>query len=333
MLADQDINALVYGPDTVDEDVRAQARDYVTIATEADRIEWFGQPEWDVAHVFDRWDANDPVWKTTNTRAAAAIRERWQDGDILGLIGGLCQQQIITDLADINPLTTEWGIGYSGIIDGTHKVFESYSWMHHIAARRPTDDMHFFDAVIPNCFDLRDFAPSDDTGDYLLYMGRPNPRKGLPIIQEIAHRSDYPIVIAGQPGADIKGADYVGVVTGQEKTELLAGARALLCPTTYLEPFGGVAVEAMMSGTPVISTDYGAFTETVLSGISGFRCRTLRDFMHAVDNIDLLDRKQIRTYAEDCYSTERGAQLYGQYLATLETLYQDGWYAGVESNY
>jgi glycosyltransferase involved in cell wall biosynthesis len=316
--------AIVYGPD-VHEVV--QCEEYVPVVHESDRLAWFGAPEWDKDQVFDRWDAADVAWTTMNHRAAVAIRERWQDGDILGLIGGLCQVQIISELADLNPLTTEWGIGYSGVIEGTHKVFESYAWMHHVAARRPSDEMQFFDAVIPNCFDERDFIFSADLGDYLLYLGRPNPRKGLPIIAEIAARTDLRVVIAGQPGPAIPGTDYVGMVLGDEKAKLLAGARAVLTPTTYLEPFGGVAVEAMLSGTPVIASDYGAFTETVVQEVSGFRCRMLSEFLDAVEEVEYLDRTVIRDLALSRYGLPTGIRLYAQYLARLETLYGDGWYA------
>jgi len=328
MLARADIEVLVYGPDIRDPEVDEDATDYTVIVEEADRERWFGAPEWNTDVVFDRWDLNDPCWRLTNERAARQIHQRWEPGDILALIGGLCQAQIITDLGDLKPLTTEWGIGYSGVIEGTHKVFESYAWMHYVAARRPDDDLHFFDAVIPNCFDTADFNASDTPGDYLLYMGRPNPRKGLPIIAEIAKRVDIPVLIAGQPGPVIPGTEYVGLVTGEVKADLLAGARALLCPTTYVEPFGGVAVEAMMSGTPVIATDYGAFTETVTAGM-GFRCRMLREFLDAVDEATSLDRTLIRRRAVERYSTTAGAKAYSAYLHTLSTLYGDGWYSGV----
>ncbi len=331
MLAGSGIQTLVYGPDVRDEQVDQDASEYTVITDEADRKEWFGVPEWNRNEVFDRWDENDPCWRIPNQRAATAIRERWQSGDILALIGGLCQEQIMNELLELKPLTTEWGIGYAGVIERTHKVFESYAWMHHVAAKRPNDDMHFFDTVIPNCFDLDDFDLGITAGDYLLYLGRPNPRKGLAIIEEIAQRTDVPVLVAGQPGANIPGTTYVGLVTGDVKKKLLAGARALLCPTTYLEPFGGVAVEAMLSGTPAIATDYGAFTETVVHGISGYRCRMLAEFMDAVEQSQDIDRAGVRAYAEARYSTQVGAGLYTEYLQRLSSLYEDGWYAGTKT--
>jgi glycosyltransferase involved in cell wall biosynthesis len=326
MLDMRNIDALVYGPDIRDDDLERQAIDYVDIVDESDRQAWFGQPEWPISQVFDRWDVNDVCWRETNARAAAAIRERWQPGDILGIIGGACQAPIVAALNDLRPVVTEWGIGYSGLIAGTHRVYESYAWMHQLAGKYEGDDIRYFDTVIPNCFDSDDFDVSTKTGDYLLFMGRPNPRKGLDIIREINARTDLPLVVAGQPGHDIPDAEYVGVVTGKQKRELLAGARALLSPTTYLEPFGGVAVEAQMSGTPVIATDYGAFTETVINGMSGYRCRMLRDFLSAVDRCADLDRASIAARAHQLYSLQRGSQLYSDYLTDLTTLYGEGWY-------
>lgn len=331
MLARADIHALVYGPDIADSEVHALSDDYVTIVDEDDRQRWFGAPEWPRSRVFDRWDINDVAWTTTNQRAADAIRERWQPGDILGIIGGLCQKQIVESLADLHPLVCECGIGYSGVVPGTHRVYESYAWLHHVAGFYREDDMRFFDDVIPNCFDLNDFDFSATQGEYLLYMGRPNPRKGLKIVEEIAKRVDIPVLIAGQPGEPIPGTQYIGLITGDEKKKVLAGARALLTPTVYLEPFGGVAVEAMLSGTPVIATDYGAFTETVIPGLTGFRCRQLVDFLDAADEVSDIDRHAVRAYAESHWTLEVGSRLYGNYLTRLETLYTDGWYAGADA--
>lgn len=322
---------IVYASDVRTDKVQDEAAAYHAVVTEVDRVQWFGQPEWPTDRVFDRWDENDICWRTMNTRAAALIRENWQPGDILGLIGGLCQKQIIDELADLAPLVCEWGIGYSGVIPGTHRVYESYAWMHHVAARLNTDDIRFFDTVIPNCFDEDEFIVSKKPGDYLLFVGRPNPRKGLAIVADIAKHSDLPLVVAGQPGADLGGIEHehVGVVTGKAKAELFAGARALLCPTLYLEPFGGVAVEAMMSGTPAIATDYGAFTETIRHGYTGFRCRTLAEFMLAVEQAETLDRAAIASYARTQYSLTRGSISYDDYLQKLDSLYAEGWYANL----
>lgn len=327
MLDRAGIDALVYGPDV--HDPLPDSTQYFPVVFEADRQRWFGAPEWDNSTVFNRWDINDESWTTMNRRAAHVIRENWQPGDILGIIGGLCQQQIVTDLGDLAPLVCEWGIGYSGVLPGSHRVFESYAWMHHVAGYYRDDEMRFFDTVIPNCFDPEDFTFSASTGEYLLFMGRPIARKGLPIVADIAKRTSLPVLIAGQPGDPIPGTEYVGLVTGKEKADLLAGARALLAPTTYLEPFGGVVPEAMMSGTPVITTDYGAFTETVINGVTGIRCRILSEFMNAIDQVTLLDRTQIRDLALLRYSTTTGASLYGDYLNRLASLYGDGWYSGV----
>lgn len=323
------IDAIVYGPDVHD---TPGAAEYYDVVTEADRKDWFGQPEWDRDAVFDRWDTQDVCWTTMNHRAADLIRENWEHGDIVGIIGGLCQQQIIAEIADLGPLVVEWGIGYSGVIPGTHRVFESYAWMHHVAGLTHSDDMRMFDTVIPNCFDLDDFAFSQTPGDYLLYMGRPIARKGLPIIADIAARTNLPVLMAGQPGDPVPGTEHVGLVTGKKKAELLAGARALLTPTTYLEPFGGVAVEAMMSGTPVIATDYGAFTETVVDGVTGYRCRMLSEFLDAVDKIADLDRLTVANHAIARYSLDAGARMYGDYLRRVHTLYGDGWYSPTPEN-
>lgn len=56
---------------------------------------------------------------------------------------------------------------------------------------------------------------------------------------------------------------WVGAVNGREKARLLAGARALLFPVLWPEPFGLVVVEALMSGTPVIASPYGSLSELV----------------------------------------------------------------------
>lgn len=319
--------AILYGPDVYDP--LPASVEAVPVVMAGDRQAWFGRETWDQNNVFNRWNPDDVAWATMNARAATAIRERWRPGDVLGIIGGACQASIVDALADLGPLVVEWGIGYIGVLDNAHHVFESYAWAHHVAGLRGQDEFAAYDAVIPNCYSVDEFDFRDRHDGYLLFVGRPTARKGLPIVEEIARRVDMPVYRAGQPGVDVPGTEYVGLVTGADKRALFAGAAALLAPTTYLGPFEGVSVEAMLSGVPVICTDWGAFTENVMNGVTGRRCRTLRDYLEAVEEcaaFDDVDRVNIRNHARSRWTLDVGSRAYHEYLQRVSNLYGEGWY-------
>jgi glycosyltransferase involved in cell wall biosynthesis len=82
----------------------------------------------------------------------------------------------------------------------------------------------------------------------------------------------------------------------------------------------------MMTGTPVITTDWGAFTETVEQGVTGWRCRTLGEFAWAVRYAGTLDRNEIRSNAYNLYSTDEVRHDYDRYFTRLATLSGAGWY-------
>lgn len=300
----------------------ASCTEHVPVVFDVDRKRWF--PEWTHEQVWDGFDAERPWWTEMNQRAIDAIRERAQPGDVLGVIAGTCQQQIAEAFPDM--FVVEWGVGYSGVF-APFRVFESHAWRHHVAGLQHADDLRWYDAVIPNSFDINEFADAPRSSDgFLLYLGRMTPRKGMEVVQELANRG-HDVVTAGQGEVRIEGARHLGLVRGIQKRELLATAKAVLVPTTYLEPFGGVAVEAMMSGTPVITTDWGAFTETVDHGFTGYRCRTLGEFTRAVELVDRLDRREIQQNARLRFSTDVVAHQYQAYLDRLRELEDPaGWY-------
>lgn len=300
----------------------AKVTEFITVVPEDDHKKWFGHYNWDV-QVFDQWSDGAACWMTMNHRAAAAIRERRKPGDILCLTMGISQEPIAAMVPGMRSVET--GIGYEGIIrDGLH-VFESYAWMHFVYGQMKIMDGRFFDTVIPNSFEDTDYTFKSKKDDYLLYLGRLTSRKGMEIVKELA-KSGHKIKMAGQGDLRIPYTEYLGVVRGHERAELLANAKALLCPTIYIEPFGGVAVEAMLSGTPVICTDFGAFTETVHPGVNGFRCHTLNDFENATRDCERLHPDIIRDFAKK-YLTENIRHEYDTYFKRVATLDGQGWYA------
>lgn len=301
----------------------APCDELVTCITEAERQAAVGADHYTLAS----FDYRRPHWRTFNDRAIAGIRRLAQPRDFICVIGGLAHKQI----ADAFPamLTVEFGIGYGGTF-AKFRVWESYAWMHTCygsSNRNPNELVgQWFDAVIPSYFEVDQFPFASRKSDYFLFMGRLTERKGYQIAADTCERLGARLIVAGQ-GTPPKYGEYVGVVGAKDRGTLMAGARALFVPTTYIEPFGSVAVEAMLCGTPVIATDWGAMTETVVEGVTGFRCRTLAEFMGAARAVGSLDPARIRAHAVKRYSLDAVAALYQRYFERLETLWGEGWYA------
>lgn len=284
-----------------------------------------------------------PAWPTEaqsaafNRAATANLLTHSEPGEMVLFTAGWTHKPIADKLP--GRICIEPGVGYEGIFTN-FCAFESSAWMHHVYAKKGINDGRFFDAVIPNYFDLDDFPrinPSPEKGQYLMFLGRLIERKGLHIAAEIAKAAGMPLVVAG-PGGKMKDGKligdgvtiegdikYVGALNVEERSAYLAGARALLVPTTYIEPFGGVAVEAMLSGTPVIATPWGAFRETVNPGESGFLFHTLREAVMAVKEAGSLLPSLIRSDAER-YSLDVIRFRFLHWFRQLDTLNGEGWY-------
>lgn len=283
-----------------------------------------------------------PAWPTDaqtqlfNSRAIAALRERVGQHDLILLTAGWTHKPVAD--AFPNHICCEPGVGYEGIATN-YCAFESAAWMHSVYAQKGIKDGRWFDAVIPNYFDPSEFpVVNKGDGDYLLFLGRLISRKGPHIASEIAEAAGLPLLVAGAggkqvgadivaPGVTIKNAEYVGPVGVAQRAELLAGARALLFCTTYIEPFGGVMVEAMIAGTPVVATDWGAPTEVVEEGVSGFRFRTLAEAKQSVEKCSALDPIGTRNYALSRYSLDAVAPQFERWFGRLTSLWDKGWYA------
>jgi len=267
---------------------------------------------------------------------AAEIGKRLGERDFLLCAWGWGHKPIadlLGDAVDHAILPVESGIGYSDTWT-KYRVFESYAWMNYVYGRDGVVNGPCYDAVIPNFFDPAEFTYSDRKEDFILYLGRLVKRKGLDVVVEATRQAGVRLVIAGQgtlrneeEGLDLQGdhLEFVGYADVEKRRDLMSRARALILPTYYVEPFGGVTIEAMLSGTPVITTDWGAFGETVLHGLTGYRCRTLEQFVWAVRNVGGLAPAACRAWALDNFSLKRVGRMYDEYFRQLYGLWGAGW--------
>ena len=285
-----------------------------------------GKPKNDPLHI-PHFDAAEPLFSDFSLKVIEKMKDRIQPRDFICIIGGAAQQAIADAFPD--NMAVEYGIGYSGVF-AKYKVFESYAWMHMIygaSAEPHSVDGRYYDAVIPNYFDPDEFTYQAEPMGYYLFLGRMVDRKGWRVAVDVCEELGVPLVLAGHgdPGKLPSNCEYVGAVGPRDRDRLLGGAIATFTPTSYIEPFCGVHVESMLCGTPVITTDWGVFTETVVPGV-GFRCRTRTEFCDATKRASDLDRWAISDYARSKFTTGVVAPQYDAYFRRLMTLWDDGWY-------
>src|SRR5947199_7244243 len=157
------------------------------------------------------------------------------------------------------------------------------------------------------------YSLCNTTGDYLAFLGRISPEKGVPQAIEIAKRSGMPLKVAAK--IDKADAEYyqtvikpllkdpivefVGEIGYPEKNDFLGDAAALLFPINWPEPFGLVMIEAMACGTPVIAYPRGSVPEIVDDGITGFLVHNAEEAAKAVEGIAAIERRSCRRRFEE----------------------------------
>jgi glycosyltransferase involved in cell wall biosynthesis len=182
------------------------------------------------------------------------------------------------------------------------------------------------------------YTLDDAPGDYLAFVGRASPEKRLDLAIEIARRAGMPLKVAMKIDRNDRpyyeevikpllrgpGVELVGEIGDDEKQAFLGGARALLFPIDWPEPFGLVMIEAMACGTPVIAFRRGSVPEVIDDGVTGFVCDDVEQAVHAVERLSTLSRDACRHTFERRFTAGRMAEDYVRAYRQLTARSHDG---------
>ncbi len=299
------------------EDSRVECTEHVTVLT-ADVIRAHYRDHDTRQDLYRREPGVDDHF-TANALREIAARKR--PHDFLLCFWGLGHKPVADAFGDL--LVVEPGIGTNESF-APFRVFESYAIMNYHYGREGRLLMPWYDAVIPCAVDPEDFEFRDRKEDHFLYLGRVMKNKGLDIAIQVTDKIGARLKVAGPGRLEALGYDPIpghvevlGPVGVTERRSLLASSRALLAPTYYNEPFGKVVIEALASGTPVVTSDWGGFAETNAHGCTGYRCRTFEQFEWAARNVHRISRAACRRYAIENYSIGRVSAMHEEYYSSL----------------
>jgi glycosyltransferase involved in cell wall biosynthesis len=174
-------------------------------------------------------------------------------------------------------------------------------------------------AVIHHGIDVDRVPVGSGDGGYACFLGRMCPDKGPREAALIARAAGVPLKMAAklrEPAerdyfaAEVQpllcsDVEYVGEVGAHEKFELLGSACALLNPIQWAEPFGLVMIEALATGTPVVTTPAGSAPEIVDDGVTGYLRAPPPELTDALRDAAGLDRAACRSAAMRRFHTGR----------------------------
>ena len=306
--------------------------EHVTVITNDDLKIAYGNYDW--RKNFFKFDTNDHAYKTFYANAIREVGKRKRKNDFILPFWGAGTRPVCDAHPDM--ITVEPGIGYAGGHWARFKIFESYAIYHAYYGLESvgTCKQDWYDTVIPNYFDPEDFTYNDKKDDYFLFLGRVYEGKGVNIAVQATEAIGAKLIIAGQNSLKQMGytetpahVTELGYADVETRRKLMANAKGAFVASLYTEPFGGVQVECLFSGTPTITTNWGSFTENNIHGVTGYRCTTFEQFTWAAKNIGNIKPEACRDFALNNFSLDVVAQKYEEYFQSVLNVYNgNGWY-------
>ena len=231
------------------------------------------------------------------------IRSRARPGDIVCHVYGP-NMEVYNLLPDCRHI--EICVGYTASPGLPFRMYESSAWMHWHYGKAGQEDGNHYKWVIPSPIDADKWTFREEPDDYAIFLGRVTSRKGMNELVDIARRMpELPIHVYG-PGDPSQWAAtappnliFQGPVFGDQRVDVVRRARCMLMPTVFIEPFGNSGIEAQLCGVPLIGSSFGAFQETIVEGVTGYRCHTLADWVEAIRLSDRSIGEQIADVGAD----------------------------------
>ncbi|MBP7862965.1 glycosyltransferase family 4 protein [bacterium] len=266
-------------------------------------------------------------WNTYDVRSILTLKKMQDQFDIIHNHMGFMALPFLSEFK--TPVVTT---NHNNIVPYCQDIYFEYANMPFVAISQAYKNLNFPDKmnyaeVVYNGIDLDDYVLPKNlriSRDYLLFIGRISKAKGTADAIDIAIELGLPIKVAGKVDATdisyyeehIKDrlkhplVDYIGEATKDQKAQLYAGAKAVVYPIDFDEPFGLVMAEALAMGTPVMAYDRGSVCEIIKDKEVGIVGNTKQELIDRYPEIELISEKACMKRAKENFSKERMAKHY-----------------------
>lgn len=229
--------------------------------------------------------------------------------------------------ADLVKTPSLHSIRYGEFFPQELKLLQKYKHLNYVGISQAIKKMFSFlnwQGIIYNGLDYRSFRQEKKAGDYLLFLARLSPQKGIDLAIKVALKLNMKLVIAGKtsladkkflekkvyPFIDGKQIIYLGEVLGEKKKNLLSRAYCLIQPNRVFEAFGNTILESLASGVPVVAMSKGAISEIIENGKTGYVVDNFSQMISAIKKVKNLNKQDCTARVKNNFSLDKMVDSY-----------------------